>query len=110
MSFKLLIFSLLLLHAISLHLNHEPTTANNSTPCVSPGSFNASTGKCDCLNGSIADPNASICVCSKEKPYLSGNQCIACDLPSYFNTTSHTCIECQVGTVYNQTTKICEKI
>lgn len=110
MSFKLLIFAFLLLAATSLHLNHEPTTSAKSTPCAPPGTFNASTGNCDCVNGSVADPKTATCICPAQKPYLAGNQCIACDAPNYFDASSNTCKACEPGTTYSKTSGKCEKV
>lgn len=114
MSFKLLIFAFLLLAVSSLHLNHvhlnhEAATSEKPAPCTSPGSFNASTGKCDCLNGSVADPATATCVCPAQKPHLAGSQCIACDAPSYFDESSRTCKTCEKDTTYSKTSGKCEK-
>lgn len=90
--------------------SNTPTTAPSTTPCLSPGRFNASTGNCDCINGSIADPKTSSCVCPPQKPYLSGGECIACLTPSYFEMSSRTCIDCGKGATYNTTLKKCQPI
>lgn len=61
MTFKILIFCLLSASVLSIHLKHE--AAPTKPLCTPPAQFNASTGKCDCKNGSIADPKTSTCIC-----------------------------------------------
>lgn len=97
MRFKILILSLLLSFSISLHLLPTYHLQNNTSTCVSPGQFNASTGLCDCKNGSIADPTTKSCVCPKEKPVLSDGVCFACEAPNYFDESSKKCLTCPDG-------------
>lgn len=85
----LLFFAVFLTFTSALHLSKENHLA--STPCISPGQLNVTTGLCNCVNGSIADPKNGTCVCSQEKPYFVSSQCINCPLPSYFNKTSQKC-------------------
>lgn len=64
MTFKTLIVVILILITVqTLRHNHHLTTT--TAECVSPGSFNASTGQCDCKNGSVADTTTKKCVCPK---------------------------------------------
>lgn len=121
MSFKLLVFSIFILAAYPLHLtHHNVSSGQNSTknatsptaisPCLPPGRFNASTGNCDCLNGSVADPATATCLCPQQKPHFDGTQCIACNPPDYFEATSRKCQNCPSGASFNSTSKQCEKI
>ena len=89
---------------------HTHSHLNSTSPCESPGEFNASTGQCDCKNGSVADSASGKCVCPEEKPWLHGGVCYPCNFPKVWDPKAKKCYTCPEGYKYNLNTHLCDKI
>ena len=81
MQFKHHIIALALLYittSVHLHLQAQnqpiqtPTQQRNITAvCPSHSQYNATTGSCDCISGTVINQNKTLCVCPSEAPYFS---------------------------------------
>ena len=101
-------FATVLLIANSLQTNTH--LAANSSTCLSPGVWNATSSTCSCLGGSVLDKATGLCVCNSTLPWLNNGVCTACAFPDVYENTTNTCYLCPSGYAYNLTVHFCQSI
>lgn len=91
--------------------------------CPSGSSLNQSIHQCDTSNGETVLKNSNplflnnsigsvnkidnLTTCPSTAPYFNGNDCISCQLPSYFDFSNSVCLTCGVGYQFDVSSKIC---
>ena len=77
-----IVFATILLLASSLHTTFH--LAVNSSQCLSPGLWNATSLTCTCTNGSTLNITSGLCQCDPATPWLKNGICTTCNFPDVF--------------------------
>ena len=103
-----IVFPTILLIATSLH--YDSHLAINSSACIPPGLWNATSLTCNCNNGSVLNATTGLCQCVATTPWLHKGVCTACNFPDVFDPATKECFICPPGYSYNMTVHFCLSI
>lgn len=75
--------------------------------CPAGSSFDNTTRQCiQCEGGLIYNPDSKKCECPNSS-FWSGEKCITCYLPQYFDMDAKVCRDCPAGQYFDREKRYC---